>query len=143
LLSEEQLIASALRIDSTYRPLLSRETLAERAAEGESTEALYERLAQTVCHLCARPRWGPLLVVGHAVTVDASARRLVGKTAAANDATLALLGHAILYCALVALRLPDDPLQSSFSYAPDPIPAAVAQSTFFRDIDVHYVNRVQ
>lgn len=140
-LTEEQLIASGFRIDPVYSPIVSREILAEKAAKGESTEALYERLASTVRQLSARTREGPLLVVGHAVTVDACARRLVGKAAAADESTMARLGHAIPYSSLVSLLQPTDALYSSFSYVPNLIPDAVAHSAFFRDIDVHFLNR--
>uniref|UniRef100_A0A914XH82 Uncharacterized protein n=1 Tax=Plectus sambesii TaxID=2011161 RepID=A0A914XH82_9BILA len=140
-LTEEELIANPFRVDPTYRPIVSRESLAKRAEEGESKEELYERLASTVRQLSARARTGPLLIVGHAVTVDACARRLVGKAAAANEATMARLGQAIPYCSLLALRQPDDALKSSFSYVDDVIPDGVSTSPFFRDIDVDFINR--
>ncbi len=77
-MTPEELTSAGYPVSRSYKPVVSFEEL--KAAEGESTQGLYQRIQTTVRQLViSRYPRASILFVGHATTMDASARELLGK----------------------------------------------------------------
>ncbi|KAK0414149.1 hypothetical protein QR680_007171 [Steinernema hermaphroditum] len=77
LMTNEEIAAMGVKIDKKYSPVMSVEHL--RTLQGETRHDYYRR-AHNVINRLLTNFGGTILVVGHALTVDASIRPLLGKS---------------------------------------------------------------
>lgn len=97
-LSIQEMSAFGLRIDTSYKPLI----LPDKFNLKERVDDYYRRTAELTKHFLALG--GPnatILIVGHAGTLDASTRQLVGEQPR-NSAELTRIVQKVPYCGVCA-----------------------------------------